>query len=126
MRAAVERVKGGKIRVPFALEDAAGIAEGAAEIGPSDPRFAEYDAWLSAIEADAATHADAWTVTGEIPDTGEQATIKWRDGIEECPPDALDWLIAATEAGEVDGEDGTGLLAWLKGQGFSEAGGAGG
>jgi hypothetical protein len=113
---AVSRTGGGKILIPFALDDETLTAEGATEVGPDDPRYAEWDAWLTAIEADTPA---AWTVTGEIPDTGEQAEITWRDGIEQCPPDALDWLIAATEAGEVDASDGRGLLAWLRGQGFA-------
>lgn len=113
----VTRLPGGKIRIPFSLSQPGITADGMREIGPGDPRYADYDEWLTALAADAPAQ---WTMTGEIPDTGEPVTLSWRDGIDGWPPDALDWAIAAMTEGLVMLDDGLALHAWLATQGFTD------
>ncbi len=113
------RLPGGKIRIPFSLAQPGVTADGMRVIGPDDPRYAAYDEWLTA--RDSPGEADTWAVAGEVPDSGEQVTLTWRDGIDGWPADALDWLLAAATAGEVDASDGPGLYSWLLSQGFTAA-----
>jgi hypothetical protein len=114
------RTAGGKIVIPFAIDTPGMLAEGMREIGPDDPQFKAWDRWLAATEhAAAAEPAGRWTVTGEIPDTGEQVTLAWDDGVAGWPADALDWAVHAATEGLVQLDDGPRLLAWLTGQGFT-------
>jgi hypothetical protein len=115
------RLPGGKIRIPFTLAQPGVIADGMRVIGPDDPRYADYDEWLAARDAQV-DDAGSWTVAGEVPDSGEQVTLTWRDGIDGWPADALDWALAAATAGEVQLDDGAALHGWLLGQGFADTG----
>lgn len=116
----IERLPGEKIRIPFSLAQPGVTADGMRVIGPDDPRYAAYDEWLTA--RDAPGEEDAWAVAGEIPDSGEQVMLRWRDGIDGWPPDALDWALAAASAGAVQLDDGPRLYAWLLSQEFRDVG----
>jgi hypothetical protein len=109
-----------QIRIPFTLAQSGVIADGMRVIGPDDPRWPEWDAYLSARDSEVGAD-EAWAVAGQIPDSGNQVTLRWRDGIDGWDPDALDWLLAAATAGEVDASDGPALHGWLLGQGFADA-----
>jgi hypothetical protein len=118
---AAQRLPGGKILIPFRIADGdQRIAEGMTEISPGHPEYAEWDAYLTAVEAAEPAAGPAWRLTGII-DTGERVTIGWDGGITECPPDALDWVLAAAAEDLVDAADGPGLASWLFGQGFEPA-----
>jgi hypothetical protein len=47
------RIRGGRIEIPTVIDTPdGGIAHGSDQIGPDDPRYAAYDAWLRQQEAD--------------------------------------------------------------------------
>jgi hypothetical protein len=117
-----ERLSDGRIRIPARAETGGTLGEGMTVISPADPRYADFDAYLAAQEADT-SEGPPWVVTGEIPDTGERVTLTWADGITDWPADALDWAIAAAGEGLVQLDDGPRLHAWLLSQGFTDTGG---
>jgi len=47
-----ERLPDGRIRIPVLQTVKGDEIHGTADIGPDDPRFADYDAWLSQQERD--------------------------------------------------------------------------
>jgi hypothetical protein len=114
-----ERLPDGRIRIPARAETGGTIGDGMTEIGPGDPRYADYDAYLATLEA-AVGGDPSWTVAGEIPDTGEQVTLQWNGGVTRWPADALDWAIAAADEGLVQLDDGPRLHAWLLSQEFRD------
>jgi hypothetical protein len=48
-----ERLPDGRIRIPVSGQVPGGVAHGVDEIGPDDPRFDRYDAWLRQQEQEA-------------------------------------------------------------------------
>lgn len=114
-----ERLPDGRIRIPARAETGGTIGDGMTDIDPGDPRYADYDAYLAAQEADPST-GPPWAVAGEIPDTGERVTLRWDGGITGWPSDALDWAVAAADEGHVQLDDGARLHSWLLTQGFRD------
>jgi hypothetical protein len=113
----VTRLPNGRISAPFTIASGGTRGEGMADLAPGDPGYAAWDAWLKAREEPG---PGSWTVTGRLG--GKTVTLRWDDGITGWPQAALEQAMAAMAAGEVTLDDGPGLLAWLQGQGFREAG----
>ena len=94
------RLPGGKIRIQFGMYEPGITGDGMRVIGKDDPRYADWDTYLRARDA-AVSPDESWTVAGEVPDTGNQVTLTWNDGVDGWDADALDWVIAAATAGAV-------------------------